>query len=315
MGKIVKAPPGAKPWPAANVPRNAREPNPALSAGSPSRKPRIFPCRFTFAGLLHVVAILVVVYVVWGCVHDRLLPGSWSRPMAYSGDANGFLTFLRAASELDYLPFFSRTNFRLGAPYTANWNDYPMYESLLTFLLGLIARWSNLGIASTFGVVLSHLTSAFSFYFCCRLLRFRREWAAAGALLWTFTYYHVTRASGLGHLVLSYDYTVPLGIVCCWLLAASKRIRIGGWAFWLCLGVGFVTRDEQSLQPQHVGTVRLSGDGAAIPALPAQSRIGGRRARAGGECGRISRRQYQYVLVSGCARGQRGGYGPGLPST
>ena len=48
--------------------------------------------------------------------------------MAYGGDSHGFLTFLRAASELDYLPFLSRTNFRLGAPFTANWNDYPMYE-------------------------------------------------------------------------------------------------------------------------------------------------------------------------------------------
>ena len=44
----------------------------------------------------------------------------------------------------------------------------------------------------------------------------------------------------MGHLLLSYDYTVPLAVVCCWLLTASKRLRIGGWVFWLCLGAGFV---------------------------------------------------------------------------
>ena len=44
----------------------------------------------------------------------------------------------------------------------------------------------------------------------------------------------------MGHLLLSYDYTVPLAVVCGWLLTASKRLRLGGWVFWLCLGVGFV---------------------------------------------------------------------------
>jgi hypothetical protein len=34
------------------------------------------------------------------------------------------------------------------------------------------------------GILLSYLTSALGFYLSCRLVRFRREWAAAGALLW-----------------------------------------------------------------------------------------------------------------------------------
>ena len=113
---------------------------PALPAGSPSHKARLFPWRFSFAGLLHVVVILAITYVVWGLAHDRLWPSSWSTPLEYSGDSHQILTWLRAASELDYIPFLNRTCFRLGAPYTANWNDYPMYEPLLTFFLGLVAR-------------------------------------------------------------------------------------------------------------------------------------------------------------------------------
>ena len=216
----------------------ARKPEPALPAGSPSRKPRRFPLRFTFLDLVHVAAVLAITCVVWGLAHDRLWPSSWSTPIGYSGDSHQVLIWLRAASELDYVPFLDRTNHRLGAPYTANWNDYPMYEPLLTCFLGLVARWSNLGAASTFGVIFSYLTSALSFYLCCRLLRFRREWAAAGALLWAFTYYHTFR--GLGHLLLSYDYTVPLAMVCCWLLAASKRIRIGDRVCWLSVAAGLV---------------------------------------------------------------------------
>jgi phosphoglycerol transferase len=231
MKKSIKAPPGAK---------TPFGPKPGFPAGSPSRRPRCFPGRFPVADLLHVVAILAITYVVWGWAYHRLWPSSWSSPMGYGGDTNYALTCLRAASEFEYLPFLNRTNARLGAPYTANWNDFPIFESLVTFFLGLVARWSNLGIASTLGVILSHLTSALSFYLCCRLLRFRREWAAAGSLLWAFTYYHATRANGLAHLLIAYDYTVPLAMVCCWLLTASKRIRIGGWVFWVCLGAGLL---------------------------------------------------------------------------
>jgi hypothetical protein len=240
MKKSIKAPPDAKTLPAAGAAKTVPKPEPALPARSPSRKSRRFPWRFSFADLFHIVAILAITYFVWGCVHDRLSPSSWSTPMGYGGDSDFTLGCVRAASELDFIPFLNRTNSRLGAPYVANWNDFPMVESPVIFFLGLVARWSNLGAASTFGVILSYLTSALSFYLCCRLLRFRREWAAAGALLWAFTVYHENRASGLGHLPITYDYTVPLALVCCWLLTASKRVRIGDRVFWLCLGAGFV---------------------------------------------------------------------------
>ena len=238
MRKSVEAPPGDQTASAANAAQPVRKPEPALPSGSPSRQSRLFPGRFSLAGLLHVVALLAIVYVVWGWANDRLWPSSWSSPTGYGGDADYTMGCLRAASEFDLIPFLSRTVFRLGAPYTANWNDFPQSESLLIFLLGLVARWSNLGAAATFGVILGHLTSALSFYLCCRLLRFRREWAVAGALLWAFTYYHTAR--GLGHLAIAYDYTVPLALVGCWLLTASPRIRLGGRFFWLCLGAGLV---------------------------------------------------------------------------
>lgn len=212
-------------------------PCPAQPAHTPHRRRR-FPWRWSLPGLLHLGAILAIVFVVWGLAHDRLSPKSWSVPSEYVGDAAQMLTWIQAASEGHFVPFCSRTNPRLGAPYQANWDDYPMYEVVLISFLGLVARWFGLITAGAFGMVLSHLTSAISFYLCCRLLRFRREWAAAGSLLWSFTYYHTFRA--LGHLMLSYDYTVPLAMVCCWWLTAGRRIAPRGRFFWLCLGSGLV---------------------------------------------------------------------------
>ncbi len=178
-----------------------------------------------------MVAIWVIVVVVWGVANDRLSPGSWRVPLGYSGDGLQMLTWIRAASEFEYVPFLSRVNHRLGAPYYANWDDYPMYEPVVTFLMGMAARAGDLITASNLGILASFLASATSFYGCCRMLRWRREWAAAGALLFAFTWYHSGR--GLGHLLLSYDYTVPLAVLSVWLLSASRRVRLGGGVFWL----------------------------------------------------------------------------------
>jgi hypothetical protein len=175
-----------------------------------------------------------IVFLVWGLAHHRLSPKSWSAPLGYHGDCTFVLGCIKAASEFEYLPFVSRSISRLGAPYAGNWNDFPMFEMFPIILMGMVARWSNLITAWNIGILVSHLTSALAFYGACRLLRFRREWSAAGALLWAFSFYHNSR--GAGHLPLCFDYTVPLGIVCCWLLVASKRSHLRGRVFWLCAG-------------------------------------------------------------------------------
>jgi hypothetical protein len=180
----------------------------------------------------------VLVVLVWALAQNRLSPKSWSVPISYGADSTFVLGCIKAASEFDYLPFCSRSISRLGAPYAANWNDFPMFEVIPIFLMGMLARWFGLAVAANLGIVLSHLTSALAFYVSCRLLRFRREWSAAAALLWAFSFYHITRSEG--HLPLCFDYTVPLGIVCCWLLAAGKRIRLGDGVFWLCAGTALL---------------------------------------------------------------------------
>jgi len=60
--------------------------------------------------------------------------------------------------------------------------------------------------------------------------------ALAGALLWTFSFYHNGRCTG--HLAICFDYTVPLGLVCSWLMCASRRFRVGGGIFWLSMILG-----------------------------------------------------------------------------
>jgi hypothetical protein len=222
----------------ASRPAAAKVPAGATFPSMSRRKALLFSWRPSLTGILHLAAISLIVVVVWCVAHDRTDRASWKVPLSYSGDGLQMLTWFRAASEFEYLPFASRSNSRLGAPYHANWDDYPMYEPMLTFLIGMEARCTDLVTAANLGIVIGFLTSAASFYVCCRLLRWRREWAGAGALLFAFSYYHTSR--GLGHLLLTYDYTVPFAIMGVWLLTGRKCLRLGDRVFWLCAGTALL---------------------------------------------------------------------------
>ena len=111
---------------------------------------------------------MAIVFLVWGLAHHRLSPKSWSVPPSYAGDDVFVLGCIKAASEFELLPFVSRTISRLGAPYVANWNDFPMFEVIPMVFMGMVARWFNLITAWSAGMILSHLTSALAFYAACR---------------------------------------------------------------------------------------------------------------------------------------------------
>ena len=208
------------------------------AAQTPASRRRRFPWKVSVWSVVRIVGLLAFVLWVWSYAHGKLKREAWSYPVDFVGDSPQILGWIKAASEGDYVPFCSKIVTRLGAPFTANWNDYPMYEEFVTFTLGMVARFSDVFTASNVGIASSYLLSALAFYACCRLFRFRREWAVAGAVLFAFSYYNTWR--GLGHLLLSFSYTVPLGLTVAWIITASKRLRVyDGW-FWLCVVVGLI---------------------------------------------------------------------------
>ncbi len=160
-------------------------------------------------------------------------PGTWSYPTDYSGDAMEVLARIKAASEGDLVPFTRQTISRLGAPFGTDWSEYPAPDGVLIFLLGQLARWIGVGGAANVAVLLAQLTAAVSFYACARWLRQRWEWAFVGALLFSFAFHSVFR--GLSHLSLIFTWTVPPAILCCALVARSRRLRAGSPVWVGCL--------------------------------------------------------------------------------
>jgi phosphoglycerol transferase len=188
--------------------------------------------------IFRLLLMSVIVCFFAGLDRDRLSPSTWSVPLQYESDSLQILGWIKASSEFDYLPVVSKIGHRLGAPYTANWNDYAFYEEILIFFLGMFARVFGIMAASNLGMLISYLPSALAFYACCRMLGYQRIWSFVTAILFGFTFYNSRRH--LHHLFLSFSYVVPLSIVACWLILASKRLRIGGRWFWYCIGTSFL---------------------------------------------------------------------------
>src|SRR5689334_21124200 len=69
--------------------------------------------------------------LLWCGLNHRLTPESWRMPVDYSGDSIEVLTRLQAAAEWGVVPTFHNHVARLGAPFGAEWSEYPAADDLL----------------------------------------------------------------------------------------------------------------------------------------------------------------------------------------
>ncbi len=183
-----------------------------------------------------VVLLVCVTTAVWMTHYERWTLASWSLPTDYRGDSLEILARIEAAAEGDTTPLRPQIISRLGAPFGANWSAYPSSDLLLLWGLGQLARAVGVFPAANIALWLATVTAALAFYGCARWLRARWEWAFAGALLFAFTFQTFHR--GLAHLFIVFSWTVPLALLACALVAASRRLRLRSGLGAFCLGTG-----------------------------------------------------------------------------
>lgn len=175
--------------------------------------------------------------LIWIAQNGRWTAESWQTPTAYQGDAYETLARIKAASEGDTLPLRPQLIERLGAPFGANWSTYPTPEKLQLLALGGIAHLTSVFVAANLGLMLLHLLNALTFYWVVRRwLAVRWEWAGTGALLFSYNYAVFHR--GLSHFSFVFSWVVPLGLLACWLVARSSRLRWRSTGTVACLGAG-----------------------------------------------------------------------------
>jgi phosphoglycerol transferase len=189
-------------------------------------------------GALWVLVLTLFIVLVWCNVRDRTTAETWGVPLDYAGDAPQIMAWFKAASEGDYIPFYYETAERLNAPYKAEWKDFPMYEKITIFFMGLVLKCIGVYQTSNFCILFAHILTAVSFYLCCRFLRHSRVWSFVGAAIFSFTYYHFFR--NLSHVLLAFSYPLPWAVLSAWIIVSSKRIRMWDRLCWICVITGIV---------------------------------------------------------------------------
>ena len=211
--------------------------------------------------------------LVWAWTYDRLTPAAWQAPIFYGGDTSLVMSFVEAAAEGEFPPGGFKSAARLGAPFGADWNSWPITEEGLYWGTGVLSRWVGLPAATGAAVMLGHALAAAAFFLACRALGKPRLPSAVFALVFGLSYFIFLR--GLGHIILAYAWQVPLGwLVACYAFSARGLMK-NRRRLWTGLAVAVVT----GLQNPYYTFILVQFLGLA--ALAQASRPG----RSGGKVG------------------------------
>ncbi|MDP9004919.1 MAG: hypothetical protein M3N12_09045 [Verrucomicrobiota bacterium] len=90
---------------------------------------------WAFLGLL-----LCLVTLAWCSAYNRWTAAAWNTPIYYGSDAWGTLAGAKAFSTGEIPPILSKHPASLGAPFQANWDDYPTVEEGIWVWVGLLVR-------------------------------------------------------------------------------------------------------------------------------------------------------------------------------
>jgi phosphoglycerol transferase len=157
-----------------------------------------------------IVCVIVAAAVAAAIVWQYRLGGAraWDEPVVYQEDALCFAAIVKAARDGHYSPLFSKTNPSLGAPFVANWNDFPLTEDCLYWLSGMAARCAGFWRTLNLGLVAVAMVTAATFYWLARRVGARRPAAFIGAFLFGIAPYLFYRS--IRHFNLVNYWHVPL---------------------------------------------------------------------------------------------------------
>jgi hypothetical protein len=196
------------------------------------------------AELGRMAFLAAITILLWCTIYHRWTASSWQTPLTYlsdsaKGDVIGVLAGIRAARDGHISPFEFTNIPELGAPDTADWDDYPIPEKPLICGMGLLARAIGIFAAANVAVLLGQVLAAVSFYAACRFLNASWVWSLAGGLVFAFSRYAF--AHGLHHITVAYFWHVPLCLVVCEWLIRGDGIKLQEQRFRLAVFVAFIT--------------------------------------------------------------------------
>ena len=203
------------------------------------------PFSFVAPDLLRGAALALFTVLVWCTIMNRWSAEAWRTPLEYianpekSNDVLFYFAEVKAAVDGHYWPLIPKKVPELGAPFGADWGDYPVTEQVLIFATGLIARFVGIFAACNFMIMLAQVLAALSIYAVCRVLRCHWSWSFVAGVAYGFAPYAF--AHGEHHLDLTFYWHLPLCLLVTRWLSVGEGLPMQGAKFLFAIAVGFVT--------------------------------------------------------------------------
>lgn len=180
----------------------------------------------------------------WCAANDKWTTTAWAYPTAYTNDPERSDFFsnacqIKAAGNWLGVPFFWKTVPDLGAPFSANWNDFPMPDEVVMGIQALLASCLGLfaGLNASFAV--AHMLAAVAFYATARLSNCNRLWSSVGGLVFGLSPFIFAQSPH--HMQVAYAWPVALfPLVWRW-AATPSALEFGGRRFWAAIAIACLT--------------------------------------------------------------------------
>lgn len=183
-----------------------------------------------------LLLLLGLTAIVWCAGYGRWSAQTWTTPITYTTDAWWGMANAKAAATGEIVPVWTKKPHSFGAPFAADWNDYPSPDEGLLAWMAVLTRTFGVGAGANMAVLTAHLFASLAFYYVCRRLRYDHLFSVATALLFSLSRYAFSR--GLLHLGLTYYWHIPFGIlVVWWCLRRAGLSGRGRWSFSIAVAV------------------------------------------------------------------------------
>lgn len=189
-----------------------------------------------------ILCLLACIIFSWCAANGKWAADSWRLPAAYSApitsDVISTLTGMKAASEGHMFPLLWKIIPELGAPGSANWNDYPIIEELPFYLQGLLARAFGLFVGLNLSLLIGHLLAAAVFYGVARFSGCDKKWSFVGALVFGLAPFIFAQSPH--HITVEWAWHVPLFIPVWRWVSTGEGVVLWSRRFWISAAIAFL---------------------------------------------------------------------------
>ncbi len=178
----------------------------------------------------YLLLIILAITLPWCWVYGIRGVADLQVPNGYVGDGVGVYAVIKGFASGELWPLLFKFVGTLNAPFTANWNDYPI-EDFIYLPAGWLAYFVGLSAGTWLYLLFIQLLAGFSMYFAARALDLEKSISAACSVLFALAPFAFHRS--LWHLNIAMYWHIPLLLVSMlWCLNPSKvtlTLRQGLW--------------------------------------------------------------------------------------